>query len=198
MAPHTLWLFVLIPIVIHPHGAAQTKGNNTAAKYVPKTSRPWPFMITSPMYLNITTLDQHNAICIKAITIEHNFKARILSQGVVITRSDWSRDYARVDYQLIPKRGPLQALISVDRSGSTKYTLHHIFQHCAIIKKQMNKTNGGSMEVCDLWVNEKFFHVRREDQELCTRNFMAYCNHNYTKYKRVDCERTTYKEILLW
>uniref|UniRef100_L7MBT9 Putative group iv salivary lipocalin n=1 Tax=Rhipicephalus pulchellus TaxID=72859 RepID=L7MBT9_RHIPC len=202
MAPCNFWLFVLIPIVIPQHSAAFSKVVSSAAKYVPKKSHPYMFMLNSPMYLYLTTRGLPGVACIKAIKTTANLAARTLTQLLVFKSLRSGYDYEYVHYKPICKhKKPVRGFASFNNNTreKTTYTLRHIYQDCAIVNKTTNTKTGGYREACELWVNDQFFGRNLDGLKFCITNFWNYCKPNDTvkQYLISYCEEKPGKLILV-
>uniref|UniRef100_A0A224YMZ9 Lipocalin n=1 Tax=Rhipicephalus zambeziensis TaxID=60191 RepID=A0A224YMZ9_9ACAR len=176
MAVYKIWIFILIPIFILQHLAAPRKVGPTAAKYVPQRSFPYPFMVTNPMYLLLTTSGRAGIACVKAIRTTVNRNARTLSQLFVFKSWNGRYHYEFEDYTPIWKNGKqVRGFTSFNKNTreNSTYTLHHIYKECAIVNKTTNRKIGGYRKACELWVSDQFFDRNPESLKFCTKKFLG-------------------------
>ncbi|KAL3206048.1 hypothetical protein MRX96_040434 [Rhipicephalus microplus] len=155
-------------------------------------------MNTGVIYLNLTTLNTSGILCKAAIRTELNAAARTFSQDIGIKYQDaWT--YERVEYTQIRRNNRLvKGFTSVNKETNeyTMYTFPYVLDECAVIKKQTNTSRGPS-NVCELWVNYKFFDRKPENVKLCTKNFQSHCkSYNATRYNIEYCHENSM--AVLW
>ncbi|KAL3242232.1 hypothetical protein MRX96_047796 [Rhipicephalus microplus] len=170
MAPYIVhpWLIISIAAVVPLCVSAEQPKTSTPQK---KTG-PWKFMNTGVIYLNLTTMNTSGILCKAAMRTELNATARTFSQDIGIRYRDaW--DYERVEYTQIRRKNRLvKVFTSVNKETNeyTMYTFPYVLDECAVIKKQTNTSRGPS-NVCELWVNYKFFDRKPEKVKLVHKEF---------------------------
>ncbi|XP_075728426.1 uncharacterized protein LOC119184562 [Rhipicephalus microplus] len=197
MAPYIVhpWLIISIAAVVPLRVSAEQPKTSAPQK----RTGPWKFMNTGVIYLNLTTMNTSGILCKAAMRTELNATARTFSQDIGIRYRDaW--DYKRVDYTQIRRNNtPVKRFTSVNNETNeyTMYTFPYVLDECAVIKKQTN-TSRGPNNVCELWVNYKFFERKPEEVHLCTKKFQNHCKvSNATRYNIEDCHASVGKLILI-
>uniref|UniRef100_L7MC02 Putative group iv salivary lipocalin n=1 Tax=Rhipicephalus pulchellus TaxID=72859 RepID=L7MC02_RHIPC len=173
------WLLPLFASVIPPHHAAITKHypmkiDSGRGDAIPG---PWRFMTSDSIYLNISSVEIPNVLCIQAKATGNDKSAKTLSQkvnvkrrvGGGVTRESIDASYSPIEYT---RRGRVKTFTSYDNKTEavTNYTFLLATPRCAVAVKSKKTKDQGSSE--------------------CEKPFMEYCkcDKEFKRYDINDCE----------